>query len=344
MISSPATYSVSIAGASGYTGMESVRYLLKHPNFRINNLYGDSSAGKQIESVYPAFTGILDKTMLSMDQLYNDTSDAIILALPHGMSAEAVHKLLAAGYRGKIIDIGSDFRLKRTSDYRDWYKAEHPHPELLPKFLYALPEFNRKAIKDHDYVANPGCFATAVQLAAIPLAQSGLVDDLYITGLTGSSGSGAKASDTTHFSGRFGNVRAYKSFEHQHMGEILQQVQSLSAVVPGIHFTPVSAPLVRGIWITVSGRLKESTSVAEIFEMTYYNAPMVRMRGELPELKPVVGTAFADIGWKQKGDYFVVGVAIDNMGKGAAGQTIQNLNLMFDLEEDAGLTDPGFII
>lgn len=340
----PTTFTISIAGASGYTGMECIRYLLGHPQFTLGQCYGESSAGQTIDGIYPAFSQVVDRTILPFEHLMADTSDALVLALPHGMSAEVAHKLITGGYKGKIIDIGSDFRLKRTSDYRDWYRMEHPHPDLLKKFLYALPEFNRNAVKGHDYVANPGCFATAVQLAAIPLAQSGLVNDLYVTGLTGSSGSGAKASDTTHYTNRFGNLKAYKVFEHQHMGEIMQNLVQQSPHVPEIHFTPVSAPIVRGIWVTISGRLRESVSVAEMFEMTYYNAPLVRIRQGLPELKPVIGTAFADIGWKQKGDHFVVGVAIDNMGKGAAGQAIQNLNLMFDLEEDSGLIHPGIVL
>ena len=335
---------LSIAGASGYTGMESIRYILMHPEFEIENIYGDSSAGKSIDEIYPAFSEIIDITIKPMADLALDKSDAVILALPHGLSAEAAYNLLKGGFKGKIIDIGSDFRLDSAADYQQWYNMKHPHPELLDQFVYGLPEFNRAEVRNSDYVANPGCFATAIQLGLIPLATSGLIDRVFVTGITGSSGSGAKASATTHFSTRNGNIKAYKVFAHQHLGEVGQNTTRLAGSSVPVHFTPVSGPVVRGIWLTLAGSINKTADITDAFESTYYNAPLVRMRSELPELKPVVGTAFSDIGWKQDREEFSVGVAIDNMGKGAAGQMIQNLNLMFDLPEETGLLNPGIIL
>jgi LysW-gamma-L-alpha-aminoadipyl-6-phosphate/LysW-L-glutamyl-5-phosphate reductase len=336
--------SVSVAGASGYTGMETMRYLLNHPVFIPVNLYGDQSAGKSFDEIHPGFTSILDLNIIPVEQLNNDSSDAVVLALPHGKSALAVKALLDGGYKGKIIDIGSDFRLTTPSDYPFWYGMEHPCPEYLPRFIYGLPEFNRKEIRDADFVANPGCFATAIQMGVMPLARAGLAGKVHITGVTGSSGSGAAATSTTHFSTRSGNLKAYKVFAHQHMAEVNQNLQKMCVKAPEINFTPVSGPFVRGIWMTLAGELNSMEDMQTTFESEYYNAPLVRLRSELPELRYVTGTAMTDIGWRQNDMNFVVGVAIDNMGKGAAGQMIQNLNLMFGLPEETGLLTPGQII
>lgn len=335
---------LSIAGASGYTGMETLRYLSKHPNFLLKSVYGSSSAGQTIDEIYPAFTGVFENEIEPIDNLVKDTADVVVLALPHGLSAAAANSLLKAGYKGKIIDIGSDFRLNSSPDYEKWYSMTHPHPELLEKFIYGLPEFNRFEVKNADFVANPGCFATALQLALIPLAQTGAIHDVYVTGLTGSSGSGAQHTATTHFTTREGNIMAYKVFKHQHIGEVEQNIARLGEKVPDIHFTPVSGSFTRGIWMTIAGSLSKTVDLEEVFESAYYNAPLVRLRQGLPELKPVVGSAFADIGWVQNGYNFVVGVAIDNMGKGAATQMFQNLNLMFDLSEETGLSEAGIVL
>jgi N-acetyl-gamma-glutamyl-phosphate reductase len=337
-------FNVSVVGASGYTGMETMRYLLNHPVFDAVNLYGDQSAGKILDDIYPAFTGVTDLKIHSMESMQHDTSDAVILALPHGKSALAVKALLDSGFKGKIIDIGSDFRLAAASDYPYWYGIEHPCPEYLDRFVYGLPELNRNEIRDADYVANPGCFATAMQLGIMPLAKAGLAAKVHITGVTGSSGSGAGASSTTHFSTRSGNMKAYKVFAHQHMAEVSQNLKKICPVAPELYFTPVSGPFVRGIWMTLSGELRAMDDIQSLFESHYYNAPLVRLRPDLPELRNVNGSAMTDIGWRQNDMCYVIGVAIDNMGKGAAGQMIQNLNLMFGLPEETGLLSAGHVI
>jgi N-acetyl-gamma-glutamyl-phosphate reductase len=308
-------HTVALAGASGYTGMEVLRIAISHPAIAINELYGASSAGKTIQELVPAFEGYYDLVIGDIATIIDTKADAVILALPHGESAPVVDALLAKGYKGKIVDIGSDHR----ADCRT---------------IYGLVEAFRDSLVGADFVANPGCFATAIQLGVKPLSDAGVVDQVFVTGVTGSSGSGATPSATTHSSTRIGNLKAYKVFEHQHLDEVRHTVG-----VP-VHFVPVSGPFVRGIWITIQATLKQDADVDALFAQAYASSPMVRLRQGLPELKPIIGTNFADIGWVKQGNHVVIGVAIDNLGKGAAGQALQNLNLMLGLPETTGLLTP----
>lgn len=331
-------WTVSVAGASGYTGLEAVRLLAMHPHAKLSGMYSESTAGQELSEIYPGLGKFGEKTLLPMSELDNDKSDVIILGLPHGISAAVVQQLLSRGYKGKIIDMGSDLRLKTSQMYEEHYGYKHPHPELLDWFDYGLTEFYPDDIKKAWFVANPGCFATAMQLAVWPLVKSNVSENFTVTGMTGSSGSGAKVSKTTHFSSRFANVNAYKVFEHQHLGEVYQSLGRISQNKPGIHFIPVSGPFVRGIWMTVSFSCDEDTNLEVIYQSTFANSPLIRLTNGLPQLKNVVGSAYSDIGWVKKGGHAVVGVAIDNLIKGAAGQAIQNMNLMFGANEEAGLT------
>lgn len=308
-------FSVALAGASGYTGMEVLRIAISHPGISITELFGASSAGKKIQDLVPAFEGYVDLMIHDISSIADTTADAVILALPHGESKSIVDALMAKGYQGKIVDIGSDHRAD-------------------PRAIYGLVEAFRDNIIGSDFVANPGCFATAIQLGVKPLSDAGLVDQVFVTGVTGSSGSGATPSSTTHSSSRIGNLKAYKVFEHQHLDEIRHTVGV------HVHFVPVSGPFVRGIWITIQATLNKETDVDAVFKRAYEFSPMVRLRQGMPELKPVIGTNFADIGWVAQGNHVVIGVAIDNLGKGAAGQALQNLNLMLGLPETTGLLTP----
>lgn len=352
---------VSVAGASGYTGMEAVRILHGHPNITLSRLYGSSSAGSTFPSHYKGMELLVDLPIMAFDELTSDQSDAIILGLPHGKSAEVVQKLLDAGYKGRIVDMSSDFRLRDPEAYRQWYGWTHPHPELIPKFVYGLTEWYRNDIRLADHIANPGCFATAIQLGLLPFARAGLISSCDVTGITGSSGSGASPSVGTHFSSRFGNVKAYKVYCHQHLGEVKQTLTDQlgvraesgkagesavpeSSALPEVRFVPVSGPFVRGIWMTTVLTLSEETHAGNLLEEVYYNAPLIRLQEGLPELKQVVGSAFTDIGWVQQGRNVVVGVAMDNLLKGAASQAVQNLNLMMDWPEETGLAFPPAIL
>lgn len=338
------TVRVSIAGASGYTGQELVRLMLMHPLARLHRLYGLSSAGEAYSAVVPGFTGIVDQPLESFNDLIKDDADVLFLCLPHGESAVIVDQIIKSGNKIAIIDLGSDFRFKDAKVFEKYYNRLHPFPELLEKFVYGLPEFNRSEIQDARYVANPGCFATAMQLGILPLIQAGFKGDFHITGVTGSSGSGNKPSSTTHFSSRFGNMKPYKVLEHQHMGEVYQSIRQHSSVDPLIAFTPVSGPFVRGIWMNISIKNHLGLDPEEVYASAYYNAPFIRLGEDMPDLKDVLGSNFADIGWASDGHSLVVSIVIDNLVKGASGQAIQNMNLMFDIPETTGLTNPGYLL
>ncbi len=366
---------VSVAGASGYTGMEAIRVLHGHPNVELKNLYGSKSAGSSFPDQYKAMESLVDLPIRGFDQLIADNSDAIFLGLPHGKSAAAAKMLFDAGYKGRIVDMSSDFRLKDPASCEKWYGWTHPHPELIEKFVYGLSEWYRNDIRLADHISNPGCFATAIQLGVLPFAREGLISSCDVTGITGSSGSGASPAAGTHFSSRFGNLKAYKVYGHQHIAEVNQTLEdqirrqaggaSVSreespatgqpeapgysgpageTALPEIRFVPVSGPFVRGIWMTLTFSLNENKHAGNLLEEEYYNAPLVRLQEGLPELKQVVGSAFTDIGWVQQGRNVVIGVAIDNLLKGAASQAVQNLNLMMDWPEETGLTFPPTIL
>ncbi len=339
------TISVSVAGASGYTGMEAIRILLGHPKTELTRLYGSKSAGSTFSSHYKGMEELVDLPILAFEELASDESDAIFLGLPHGKSAEVAKTLFDAGYKGHIVDMSSDFRLRDPAAYQKWYGWTHPHPELIGRFVYGLTEWYRNDIRMADHISNPGCFASAIQLGLLPFAKAGLVASCDVTGITGSSGSGASPSAGTHFSSRFGNVKAYKVYDHQHIGEVNQTLaDQLGVSTTEVRFVPVSGPFVRGIWMTLTFTLAEETHAGNLLEEEYYNAPLVRLQEGLPELKQVVGSAFTDIGWVQQGRQVVVGVAIDNLLKGAASQAVQNLNLMMDWPEETGLMFPPAIL
>ncbi len=348
---------VSVVGASGYTGMEAVRILHGHPRVELTRLYGSKSAGSHFQDLYSGMQSLVELPILGFDELASDNSSAIFLGLPHGKSAEVVKALLDAEYKGRIIDMSSDFRLKVPAEYVKWYKWEHPHPELIEKFVYGLTEWYRNDIRMATHISNPGCYATAIQLGLLPFAKERLISSCDVTGITGSSGSGSAPSAGTHFSSRFGNVRAYKVYSHQHISEVNQTLADqlhrnsrktdpdvATPALPEVRFVPVSGPFVRGIWMTINFVLNEEAHVGRLLEEEYYNAPLVRLREGMPELKYVVGSAFTDIGWVQEGRNVVVGVAIDNLLKGAASQAVQNLNLMMDWPEETGLTFPPIIL
>ncbi|MEX2398413.1 MAG: N-acetyl-gamma-glutamyl-phosphate reductase [Balneolales bacterium] len=337
-------WTVSVVGASGYTGLETIRLLSMHPYAKLHGIYSGSTAGQKMGDLYPGLGKLGDKDLSPMCKLDDDESDIIILGLPHGVSAEVVQRLFSRGYTGIIIDLGSDLRLKKAKLYDVYFNYEHQYPELLDWFDYGLTEFYPEDIKKAQFVANPGCFATTMQLAIWPLVKNKIASDFTVNGMTGSSGSGAKASKTTHFSSRFGNVGAYKVFEHQHLGEVYQSLERVSDVKPSIQFIPLSGPFVRGIWMSIAFTCDADTNLGEIYNKTFADSSLIRLTNGMPQLKSVVGSAYSDIGWVQKGNHAVVGVAIDNLIKGAAGQGIQNMNLMFGVKEDTGLQMPPMIL
>lgn len=340
-------YTMSLIGASGYTGMEFVRFAQMHPQFELTTLVADRSAGQEFDQLYPAFTNVLDMHVHNLARVGVPGTDFVVLALPHGKSAEVVKQLLDGGYSGKIVDLGSDFRLKSAADYQKYYSGVLEYPDLAQNAVYGLTEWNREAIAKAKLIANPGCFASAIQLGMLPLLKAGINESMHCTGITGSTGSGASASEATHFSTREGNMKAYKVLKHQHEGEIRQFSQELGLGDPDLAFTPVSGPFTRGIWITLSvnvGQDVDADAIREAYESSYSDSKLVRLRNSLPQLKHVTGSAFTDIGFELEDGHLVVGVAIDNLGKGAASQAIQNMNLMVGLPDYHGLLSSGIIL
>ncbi|HKI44952.1 MAG TPA: N-acetyl-gamma-glutamyl-phosphate reductase [Balneolales bacterium] len=336
--------SVSVVGGSGLAGMEAVRLIHGHPDFQLHTIYANRNAGESFSNLFPAFRGTIDRSFSGMDQLLNDGADVLLFALPHGQSAQPIAAVLDDGYKGKIVDIGSDFRLKQADAYKTYYGYEHAYAGLLDQFVYGLPEFFHDDIAQSSYVAVPGCFATAIQLALLPAIIRDAADTYHITAITGSSGSGTGLSDAVHFSYRTGNMKAYKVLKHQHLGEINQTISTLSGHDADLRFTPVSGPFVRGIWLTASFTLSHSISLSDLYNEYYKHASFVRIGDQTPQLKHVVGSNYIDIGWQQKENAVVVCAAIDNLLKGAAGQAIQDLNIMYGLDEHSGLQQPGSVL
>lgn len=315
---------VAIAGGTGYTGGELFRILLNHPAVEIVAATTTSSEGTPVASVHRDLIG---ETDLCFGKELNDP-DVIFLCLGHGISRQFVdtHEIKP---ECRIIDLGNDFRLDGD------YAGRH--------FVYGLCESARDSVhKAHD-VANPGCFATAIQLATLPLAAAGLiVDEIHVTAITGSTGAGKKPGETTHFSYRSDNISIYKLFSHQHLAEIRQNLARVAeqALNPVVNFVPLRGDFARGIFASVYTRAVEGVSEEDyrkIFEDYYAQSPFVFHSAEGISMKEVVNTNKGLVHVEVHEGYVHIASAIDNLVKGAAGQAVQNMNLMFGLPEDTGL-------
>jgi N-acetyl-gamma-glutamyl-phosphate/LysW-gamma-L-alpha-aminoadipyl-6-phosphate reductase len=344
-------FKAAIIGGSGYGGAEMARRLLMHPEVELVRVASIDHVGEPLGAVHPNLDGA---TALRFEDLSPAEAargcDIALLALPHRVTAAKVPELIAAGV--KIIDMSGDFRLRDAAAYEAHYGAKHPHPELLGTFVYGLPELNRAEIKQAKYVASPGCFATTMELALLPLARGGFLDGatVHVTGITGSSGSGIAPSAGTHHPSRAGNLKTYKPLEHQHVPEVVQTLADAGAKGLELRFVPISAPLTRGIFATCFLELPaelDGTRLAALFDEHYAREPFVRRPlKRLPEVVAVAGSNYAEVG-------FAVGqaaggkrtvtcfAAIDNLIKGGAGQAIQNMNLVLGCDEKASLEDVG---
>lgn len=318
---------VGIIGGAGYTGGELIRLLVNHPHIELAFINSKSNAGKPVHSVHQDLVGETD--WLFSDALHNDI-DVLFLCVGHGDAK----KFLAANPAApnvKLIDLSQDFRLAANADQFDRH------------FVYGLPELNRVAIKTATSVANPGCFATAIQLGLLPLAKAGLLNDIYTTGITGSTGAGQSLSATSHFSWRAANIQAYKTLNHQHLHEIQQSLHLLQDSFPAtpggqLNFVPWRGDFTRGIFISSTITCTENIDqLYQRFEAFYKEHPFTTVTREPIFLKQVVNTNKAVIQLEQQGDKLVVHSAIDNLLKGASGQAVQNMNLMCGLEEGTGL-------
>jgi len=310
-----------IVGGAGYTGGETIRLLLNHPHADLSFVHSRSNAGNTLDSVHPDLAGETDMTFTDN---FEHEVDVVFLCLGHGESK----KFLAEDpfpSTVKIIDLSQDFRLGESSSAR--------------KFVYGLPELNREEIKAASNIANPGCFATAIELGLLPMAKAGLLGEVYATGITGSTGAGQKLQDTTHFTWRANNISAYKTLTHQHLKEITKSVKQLQAgFSASINFVPWRGDFARGIFVSSCFSTSRSLSeVQELYKTFYSGHPFTIVSDKTIDLKQVVNTNKAMIGIEAEGDKIVVHSAIDNLLKGASGQAIHNMNLMFGFEESAGL-------
>jgi N-acetyl-gamma-glutamyl-phosphate reductase len=312
-----------IIGGAGYTGGELIRLLLNHPGVETSFIHSRSNAGKPVSSLHQ---DLLGETELKFTDTLNDEIDVLFLCLGHGESKKILTENKIAD-NIKVIDLANDFRLASHSSFGN------------RQFVYGLAELNRDKIKSASNIANPGCFATAIQLGLLPLAKAGLLNDIYTTGITGSTGAGQSLSTTSHFSWRANNIQAYKTLTHQHLGEIgesLLQLQQDNSI--DLSFVPWRGDFTRGIFISSTLRCEmELTALYSLFEEYYRDHPFTQVSKEPVFLKQVVNTNKAVIQLEKAGNKLVVHSAIDNLLKGASGQAVQNMNLMFGLDETTGL-------
>lgn len=339
---------VAIAGATGYAGEELIRLLLQHPHIRLTYLAASAKwvHPRPAGDVFPRFAGRLDLPVESLDPTrLASSSDAVFLALPHGESMRLVPSLLQAGKR--VIDLGGDFRLKDAALYPRWYAFEHAAAQWLGHrdVAYGLTEFHREEIQRAKLVANPGCYATSVLLGCLPLLRAKLVDEdrVIVDAKSGVSGAGRKPETALLFTEMAGNLRAYKVNEHQHMPEIAQEVHHVTGRTLHLSFVPQVIPVTRGLISTLYLRTSAGPeAIREAFRSCYSPeaTPFVRLRDvTLPQLRDVVQTNACDIGWMLDASLqlLVVMSALDNLTKGAAGQAIQNFNLMHGFPETTAL-------
>jgi len=344
-----------VIGGTGYGGAEMIRRLLIHPEVELTRVMSIDHVGEPLGAVHPPLSG---RTPLRFENVPPAEAaagaDVALLGLPHKVSAQHAPAILATGAR--VVDMSGDFRLSDAGAYAKYYGAKHPHPELLGTFVYGLPELNRAKIAAARAVASPGCFATTIELALLPLARAGkLSGPVHVVGMTGSSGSGIAPSAGTHHPVRAVNLKTYKVLEHQHTPEIVETLASAGGGATGgweLRFVPVSAPLSRGILVTAFvevGGTETAEGIAALYASAYEQEPFVRfVRDRLPEVAAVAGANTAEVGFTLgevdaatgKRTLAVVS-ALDNLIKGGAGQAIQNMNLMLGLDERLSLEDPG---
>lgn len=339
---------IAIAGATGYAGEELLRLLLSHPHVSVTHLAASAKWERPVlvSEVFPRYAGTCSLAIESLDvQRLIASCDAAFLGLPHGVSMDVAAALLKAGK--KVIDLAGDFRLKDPAAFSRWYGKTHTHAELLKEAVYGVPELSGPAIAKARLIANPGCYATSVILACAPLLHSGLVerDWVVVDAKSGLTGAGRKAQPDLLFAEMNENCWAYKVNHHQHVPEIEQALMPFAAGLPlGICFVPHVVPINRGILSSVYLRLAKSVSwqqADEAFRGFYKSAPFVRIRpqDQWPKLHDVQGTNYCDIAFavdsSRRG--LIVSAAIDNLLKGAAGQAVQNLNLMYGWPETTGL-------
>ena len=338
----------AVLGATGYVGGELLRLLHAHPRFALAAAVSDSRAGSPIAATFPHLGSACgDAAFVGHDDWADDISKhselALFSAAPHGASASiiaaALERAAAAELSVHVVDVSADFRFETNETYADVYGTEHGAPALLSDFQSGVPE--HVADVDAPHVGHPGCFATAALLASVPLVACGLVDDqLFVNGITGSTGSGRQPQAGTHHPERHSNLYAYKPLAHRHAPEIVAQIASATGRHVAVNFVPHSGPFARGIYVTVqAGNAQRATrdDIEAAFKDAYGGKPFIDLVDGTPRLKDVVASNRCQIGIAANRDAIVVTAAIDNLVKGAAGGAVQWMNRLFGLDETAGL-------
>ncbi|MDT8323095.1 MAG: N-acetyl-gamma-glutamyl-phosphate reductase [Bacteroidota bacterium] len=333
---------IAVVGATGYTGSELVRILHQHSAADIVAITSERRAGESFAAVHPHFRGIVDHTLVSADTLTDHEPDLVFLALPHGVSMEFVAKYHAAPFR--IIDLSGDFRLASPAVYAEWYGKTHVHPDGFDAAVYGLPEVYRARIRDARLVANPGCYPTTSILGALPLLEADIIDpaQIIVDAKSGTTGAGVTPKESTHYSNVADNFRAYGLKSHRHTAEIEEQLIARGATEHAVQFTPHLLPVDRGILATIYTRPKRDVSEAEVrdvYASRYADEPFVRLCSVPPTLKDVRGSNYCDVfvTYDARTRRIITLSAIDNLVKGAAGQAVQNMNVMYGYEESEGL-------
>ncbi len=343
---------IGIVGASGYSGSELLRFLVNHPGeLSVELTTSETYAGQRVDRVLPHLRGFIDLEFEPLDiNSLKERVDVVVLAVPHKIAMTYAPQIISQGLR--VVDFSADYRLYDAETYNEWYDETHSSVELIQNAIYGLPERYREKIREAQLVANPGCYPTSAILATMPLLNQKLIemDSIIVDSKSGISGAGPKPKDTTHFPNRESNLVAYNIGKHRHTPEIEQELSAVAGKKVTVTFTPHLIPMTRGILSTVYARLTQpldSEKLLETYKTFYQSEPFIRVLDddEYPQTKAVLGSNYCDIGIAvdKRTQRVVVMAVIDNLGKGAAGAAVQNLNLMFGYNETDGLKNPGLM-
>lgn len=339
-----------MVGATGYTGVELLRLLVSHPEVSINQVTSRAHAGSRVDAMFPNLRGFLDLSFSEPDPARLAECDLVFFATPNGVAMKSAAALVDAGTR--LIDLAADFRIKDVATWSKWYGMEHACPDLVAEAVYGMPELYREQVKTARVVANPGCYPTAVTLGLLPLLEAGLidVDSIIADTKSGASGAGRGANVGTLLCEAGDSFKAYGVAGHRHQPEIAQTLSNITGVPIDLTFVPHLLPLIRGIHATLYANALDTadgTDVQALYEQRYQDEPFVDVlpAGSHPETRSVRGANICRmaIHRPQQGKRFVVLSVIDNLVKGAAGQAVQNMNVMFGLPENTGLNMPGLL-
>ena len=332
---------VGIVGGTGYTGVELLRLLAIHPNVELTVITSRGEAGIAVAEMFPSLRGYVSLKFSDPAQVDLSVCDLVFFATPNGIAMQQTRELLAKNVR--VIDLAADFRIKDVATWEKWYGMTHACPDLIAEAVYGLPEINREKIKNAQLVANPGCYPTAVQLGFMPLLEAGVIDPTYLIAdaKSGVSGAGRKAEVHALLAEAGDNFKAYGVAGHRHLPEISQGLTAMANQQVGLTFTPHLLPMIRGIHATLYAKLTKPVDLQKLFEERYSNEAFVDVlpKGSHPETRSVRGSnqCRMAVHQPQGGDTVVILSVIDNLVKGAAGQAIQNMNIMFGLSEGLGL-------